>query len=139
MNNISLLFACLLTGLLMAACGQQNNPHPDWSETRTAMEAEGQTILAKSRDALARQDYETARREVSQLRTRCKLAYDARNAGILLLDSIEIADAQSRLAEVRLQIEHTDTPSDSLQALQEELSMRVNFFKRKLTHDKNRQ
>ncbi|MBS7407858.1 MAG: hypothetical protein KIG47_01915, partial [Prevotellamassilia sp.] len=81
MNNISLLFACLLTGLLMAACGQQNNPHPDWSETRTAMEAEGQTILAKSRDALARQDYETARREVSQLRTRCKLAYDARNAG----------------------------------------------------------
>lgn len=103
------------------------------------MEAEGQTILAKSRDALARQDYETARREVGQLRTRCKLAYDARNAGILLLDSIEIADAQSRLAEVRLQIEHTETPSDSLQALQEELSMRVNFFKRKLTHDKNRQ
>lgn len=103
------------------------------------MEAEGQVILAKARAALAHQDFETARREVGQLRNRCKLAYDARNAGILLLDSIEIADAQSRLAEVNRQLDTAVPPSDSLQALQEELTMRVNFFKRKLAHDKGKQ
>lgn len=139
MKTISHLAVSLLAGLFVAACGQQNNAHPDWSEARTAMEAEGQVILAKARAALAHQDFETARSEVGQLRNRCKLAYDARNAGILLLDSIEIADAQSRLAEVNRQLDTAVPPSDSLQALQEELTMRVNFFKRKLAHDKGKQ
>lgn len=139
MKTISNLAVGLLTAIMVAACGQQNNPHPEWSEARTAMEAEGQVILSKARAALARQDFDTARSEVGQLRHRCKLAYDARNAGILLLDSIEIADAQSRLGDVSRQLETATPPTDSLQALQEELVMRVNFFKRKLTHDKAKQ
>jgi len=81
--------------------------------TQADPEAEGQQMLVEARAAYVRGDYTSARDTIMSLRKRFPKAFDARRQAILLLDSVELMDARQQ--------------GDSL---------KTEFFRRKLEHDK---
>lgn len=132
MRNMAMLLAA---SLLSLSCGQGGDSR-GWSKARTEMEAAGQTLLSEARAALAVRQFDKARAIVEQMRKECTLALDAREEGILLMDSIDLSQARSQLQRTdSLQLEH---PADShlLQQTIEDLNQKVKFYKRKLEHDK---
>lgn len=92
-------FLLILPLCLTVACGK---PLSD--------EEQGQQMLCEARQAYSRKDYAAARDTILSLRQRFPKALAARREAILLLDSVELMDAQD----------------DSLKA---------EFFRRKLEHD----
>ena len=71
----------------------------------------GQRMLSAARNAYIEHDYAAARDTILSLRKRYPLALETRRQAILLMDSIELLDAQGD-------------------------SLKVEFFRRKLEHDK---
>ena len=74
-------------------------------------EEKGQRMLSAARNAYIEHDYAAARDTILSLRKRYPLALETRRQAILLMDSIELMDAQGD-------------------------SLKVEFFRRKLEHDK---
>lgn len=100
-------------------------------------ETGGANCLAKARAQLADNDFAGAKASIDTLRTKFAMAFNAREEGILLLDSIEIAAAQHDLQTVSAEIAaNTQTPSDSMQFLKEEAEQKIKFYTKKLAHDK---
>ncbi len=125
---------CIVT----MGCGS-DKPHPEWSDTRRAMEEQGQTWLARARQALVQQRFADARTAIDSLRRTCDLAFDARHEGILLLDSIDIAQAAAIMTEAADRLEAgvaTKAEADSLQQVIKENNEKREFYTRKLRHDK---
>lgn len=71
----------------------------------------GQLMLSAARNAYIEHDYAAARDTILSLRKHYPLALEARRQAILLMDSIELMDAQGD-------------------------SLKVEFFRRKLEYDK---
>ena len=71
----------------------------------------GQRMLSEARNAYIEHDYAAARDTILSLRKRYPMALETRRQAILLMDSIELMDAQG------------DT-------------LKVEFFRRKLEHDR---
>lgn len=93
-------------------------------------------MLAEARRALASADFETARNRVKLMRQECTLALNAREEGILLMDSIDLKQAIKQLEQTdSLQLAHPDN-AHLLQQNIEDLSQKIKFYKRKLEHDK---
>lgn len=86
-------------------------------------------------------DFAAARTCIDSLRQRCAMALNAREEGILLLDSIEISEAQQQLAEARRQ---SARPNQSLQERDESetdldrAAAKLKYFKKKLQVDISR-
>ncbi|MCH5182215.1 MAG: hypothetical protein J1F06_06235 [Prevotellaceae bacterium] len=96
------------------------------SHRRRIHESEGRMLLAEARRALARGQFAEARGAIRTLRDSFPLALSARAEGILLDDSISLAEARRQLGAV---------PPDSSDRLHE-LAMKVKFYTRKLEYDK---
>ena len=125
--NLSLGLLCVLT--MCFAC--KENKHEDWSEARTKMEQKGQAYLMLSRQALSEKNFTTAREKVNLLRKECELALSAREEGILLMDSINLFEAEEQF---RTACE--DSTAASAREAIEDLQQKICFYQRKLEHDK---
>ena len=118
--------------LLLASCGDKGK------ENSIDIERQGQQWLCKARAALVGSDYAAARSCIDSLRTRCAEAFNAREQGILLLDSINLAEAKAELqqaeavaAQQGLDIYARDSVDTNLDRAQ----TKVRFYERKLEHD----
>lgn len=137
------LFTLALLLALLTSCGGQNKAsddaaasHDDWSEARQQKEARGQELLAASRRALAAKDFAAAREQIMTLRRDCDIAFEARNEGILLLDSIDLQQALDGMVAADSLQQTSSAPADSTRAVIEEYAQRIKFYRRKLEHDK---
>ena len=120
---------CVLT--MCFAC--KENKHEDWSEARTKMEQKGQAYLMLSRQALSEKNFTTAREKVNLLRKECELALSAREEGILLMDSINLFEAEEQF---RTACEDSTAASARESISIEDLQQKICFYQRKLEHDK---
>ena len=118
---------CVLT--MCFAC--KENKHEDWSEARTKMEQKGQAYLMLSRQALSEKNFTTAREKVNLLRKECELALSAREEGILLMDSINLFEAEEQFRTA-----YEDSTAASARESIEDLQQKICFYQRKLEHDK---
>lgn len=125
--NLSLGLLCVLT--MCFAC--KENKHEDWSEARTKMEQKGQAYLMLSRQALSEKNFTTAREKVNLLRKECELALSAREEGILLMDSINLFEAEEQFRTA-----YEDSTAASARESIEDLQQKICFYQRKLEHDK---
>ena len=124
---------CLATGLLTAC--KDNKKGEAQSEKRMEMEQRAQGFLADARKSLAQNDFAAARQGIEQMRKDCYLALSGRRQGILLMDSIDCADAQQQL--VKLDSLVRQNPNDANLAAQfEEKCKEVDFYKKKIVHDR---
>lgn len=125
--SLSLGLLCVLT--MCFAC--KENKHEDWSEARTKMEQKGQAYLMLSRQALSEKNFTTAREKVNLLRKECELALSAREEGILLMDSINLFEAEEQFRTACV-----DSTAASARESIEDLQQKICFYQRKLEHDK---
>jgi len=88
----------------IVACGKDNTPTD---------EEQGAVMLVQARQAYQSGDYSASRDTILSLRKRFPLAIEARKQAILLLDSVELMDAEGD-------------------------SLKQEFFRRKLQHDLSR-
>ena len=124
---------CLAAGLLTAC--KDNKKGEAQSEKRTEMEQRAQEFLANARKSLAQNDFAAARQSIEQMRKDCYLALTGRRQGILLMDSLDCADAQQQL--VKLDSLGRENPKDANIAAQcEEKRKEVDFYKKKIVHDR---
>ena len=124
---------CLATSLLTAC--KDNKKGEAQSEKRTEMEQRAQEFLANARKSLTQKDFAAARQSIEQMRKDCYLALTGRRQGILLMDSIDCADAQQQL--VKLDSLVRQNPNDAGLASQfEEKCKEVDFYKKKIVHDR---
>ena len=124
---------CLAAGLLTAC--KDNKKGEAQSEKRTEMEERAQVTLSDARKSLAQNDFAAARKSIEQMRKDCYLALTGRRQGILLMDSIDCADAQQHL--VKLDSLVRQNPDDAGLAEQfEEKCKEVDFYKKKIVHDR---
>ena len=124
---------CLATGLLTAC--KDNKKGEAQSEKRTEMEERAQEFLSDARKSLTQKDFAAARQSIEQMRKDCYLALTGRRQGILLMDSIDCADAQQQL--VKLDSLVRQNPKDANLAAQfEEKCKEVDFYKKKIVHDR---
>lgn len=63
------------------------------SQHRQRDEQRAERYIVQARAAMEREDFNTARQLVKEMRDSCYLALDARERGLLLLDSIELSAA----------------------------------------------
>ena len=115
-----LLIPLLFLGLLCAGCHEKT---PNRSSRRQTDESR----------QLAAQDYEGARTTIRTMRRAYPLALTARENGILLMDSIDLAATRTAIR----QLEGTPHHSVSLPKASAlpELYRRLRFYERKLQHD----
>lgn len=124
---------CLAAGLLTAC--KDNKKGEAQSEKRTEMEERAQVFLSDARKSLALNNFTAARQSIEQMRKDCYLALTGRRQGILLMDSIDCADAQQQL--VKLDSLVRQNPNDANLAAQfEEKCKEVDFYKKKIVHDR---
>ena len=96
------------------------------------VEAAGQTCLSDARVALSIND-------IDRLRKEYPLALNAREEGILLLDSIDLAEARIQLEESKRQAGRANLSNierDTLGINLDRAQQKVKFFLKKLEHDK---
>lgn len=124
---------CLATSLLTAC--KDNKKGDAQSEKRTEMEERAQVFLSDARKSLEQNNFAAARKSIEQMRKDCYLALTGRRQGILLMDSIDCADAQQQL--VKLDSLVRQNPNDANLAAQfEEKCKEVDFYKKKIVHDR---
>ncbi len=136
--------SALVAIVLLWSCGGEKSTDgadsQDYSANRAADESAALPCLTAARKALAEKDFATASAKVTELRKSYPMAITAREQALLLWDSIQWLEAeeQVRAWDARVQ-EGTAAQGDSLQAELEDLLRRVEFYKRKLVHDKKAQ
>ena len=111
-----------------AGCKEQND-----------VEAAGQTCLSDARVALSINDFRKAKSCIDRLRKEYPLALNAREEGILLLDSIDLAEARVQLKESERQANRPNLSNierDTLGINLDRAQQKVKFFLKKLEHDK---
>ena len=83
-------------------------------------ESDGYEWLAKARAQLADKNHKEARNSIDSLRKNCPMAFNAREEGILLLDSIEISQARQDLDNATASIDSGNADKDSMLFVKEE-------------------
>lgn len=132
-------FAAVFT-LLQTSCSffssKDKAGKPEYSENRARMEVEAKGRLATARRQLAASQYAEAKATIQKMRKDCYLALDARNEGILLMDSVDLRISQGELARVdSLMRAGVDSVG---QAEFEEACRKVQFYERKVQFDKKK-
>ena len=121
------LGSLLLILLLLVGCKDARQ------EARDTQAAQGSVLLSEARSLCQTGRYDAARDTIQSLRRTCPLAIEARKQAILLMDSVEMLAAQDSLATLP---ERMDTALAGYAAEYERLSLKAQFFQRKLEHDK---
>ncbi len=123
--------------LVFCACSEKDKK-ADWSEKRQLMETRAQEMLSEARQALIRQDFEKAKNTIEAMRTQCNLALEARQQGILLMDSIYLQEAVNKMMQADSLMKTQTVDSLILVPRLEEFGEKIKFYRRKLEHDKQR-
>ncbi len=96
-------------------------------------------LLQESRMALEKGDYVAAKACIDSMRAKFPTALNAREDGIILLDSINIAESKVELQVMEDEIQKIVNPDrfvkDSIDIAHDEAIQKVKFFERKLQHD----
>lgn len=121
------LGSLLLILLLLVGCKDARQ------EARDTQAAQGSVLLSEARSLCQAGRYDAARDTIHSLRRTCPLAIEARRQAILLMDSVEMLAAQDSLATLPARM---DTALAGYAAEYERLSLKAQFFQRKLEHDK---
>ncbi|GAY30803.1 hypothetical protein IMSAGC014_02169 [Bacteroidaceae bacterium] len=121
--------------LVLCACSEKDKK-TDWSEKRQLMETRAQEMLSGARQALIRQDFEKAKNTIEAMRTQCNLALEARQQGILLMDSIYLQEAVNKMMQADSLMKTQTVDSLILVPRLEEFGEKIKFYRRKLEHDK---
>ena len=128
MRNVAL---ALLLGLTLAACKEKEDP-----------EVKGNDFLYRARLELNAGNYEEARQLVKQMREQVPLALNARESGILLMDSINLAEAQEELHRIdsimRVTPQTDKIGSDTMSNHFDNACQKVKFYQRKLQLDRKK-
>lgn len=124
--------------LLLAACQYKGSQA---SERRRQAEAQARSFLVEARAHLQQHDFARARQRIYAMRDSCRYALEAREEGIVLLDSVELLMAQHHLQGVdgRLlaaQERGAMAEAERLQRQFDEICRQVKFYQRKLQYDK---
>lgn len=107
-----------------------------YSEKRTQMETEAALRLAVARRQLANDQCDSARLTIEQMRKDCYLALKAREDAIVLMDSVDLRQARAELSRIDSVLRaNSDTIGKSDF---EEACRKVEFYERKLQHDKQK-
>ena len=130
------IFAITLAALSISLCSCSSDKKSEYSEKREQAEKEGQNCLKEARNALSNKKYDIARESIEKMRKDFPLALNAREEGILLLDSVNLFEAENQIKIVNQQIREKSKNQDSLQIEFEDLFQKSKFYKRKLEHDK---
>lgn len=133
------VLSVLMTLILLWSCGGGNSTDGDgqnYSAKRAADEEAARPCLAAGRKALAEKDFATASAKVTELRKSYPMAITAREEALLLWDSIQWMEAEEQLRALDARIQDGAVDADSLQVELEDLLHRVEFYKRKLAHDR---
>jgi len=125
------LSSLILASALFAACSGESQ--------RDADEREGNRQLAAARALYAQGCYDAARDTIMALRNDHPLAVASRKQAILLLDSIELRAAQDSLNALLAQPVDTAPTTFVDVPEQERLSIKVQFFERKIQEDLKKQ
>ena len=121
----------LAVGLSVTAC--KNEPSP---------EDIGNDYLSRARVQLKANDYDAARQEIKRLREEVPRAFNAREAGILLMDSINLAEALEELHRIarlmRVTPQTAKIGSDTMSNHFDNACQKVKFYQRKLQLDRKK-
>lgn len=146
-KNISglFLFAFSISCLLVASCVSKNedpvpstveqptSSNPQTSKDFSADEETAQAVLDTARLALQAGGFETALSKARSIRSRYPKALNAREDAILLIDSIEMLEAASRVARMDAT---RQTETDEATAIERaKAADKVAFFQEKLARD----
>lgn len=102
------------------------------------VEAQGQEYLKRARISLQNGAMKEAKALIDSLRMRCPMALNAREDGILLLDSINLLESRRELDSLERYLETatlTRIGKDTMDFKQDELRQKVRFFETKIRHD----
>lgn len=130
----------ICSALFLIGCQSETKVNPQEGthrEKRNAQELLGQEYLANARKYMAANEFGSARAEIDSMRSNCRRALTARETGILLLDSINLREAEYNLV---LLDERMKTDKDSAEVLKvrfDEMFLKAEFYRRKIEHDKN--
>lgn len=133
MNKIIVICNIAVVSIVMLmASGCDSKPStPDY-------EQQGQRWLTLARASLRDADYSLARVYIDSLRTRCAMALNAREDAILLLDSIDLAEAREQLGEAEYMAKQTGLDyiaRDSFDTRLDRARAKVHFFEKKILYD----
>lgn len=121
----------LLNGIvliLFLSCGNKED-----------VEKKGSECLSKARTAFSASNFAKARSFVEELREKHPLALNAREEGILLMDSINLFEAKikvDRSLNILMDNSLPENLRDSTLFDKEEAEQRMRFYTKKLEHDK---
>jgi hypothetical protein len=127
MKLFRVLIPVACAAVLAAAC--QNKPD---------VEAEGQKYLQRARISLQNGATKDAKALIDSLRVRCPMALNAREEGIILLDSINLVESKRQLDSMDCFLQTatlTRLGKDTMDFKRDELNQKVRFFMKKLSHD----
>lgn len=130
------LVPLLSLGLLCAGCHEKT---PKVSSRRLADESAGRAALARARQQLATQHYDSARATIRTMRRAHPHALTAREDGILLMDSIDLTATRTAIDQLEKTPHSPDVPDTHSRrqgsTALPELYRRLRFYERKLQHD----
>ena len=132
MKELLSLCICLSLSVAIASCHGKE-------QTSADPEQQGQLWLAKARAALRGSDYTLGRAAIDSLRRQCAEALNAREEGILLLDSIDLAEAHVQLEQAEqaaLQQGLDIYARDSVDTNLDRAATKVRFYETKLDRDR---
>lgn len=118
--------------LLLSSCKPTAQ---EQSERRQHDETAAQPLLHQARQALAQKDFKTARISIKTLREDCPYALTAREKGLIVMDSIDLVEAQTQLIRQDSLLRNCAGSCKLRQAKYDELVQRVKFYQRKIRHD----
>lgn len=110
-------------------------------EEKVSPEAAGQIYLQRARASLAAGRTSEAKALIDSLRKRQPKALNAREEGILLLDSVLLTEAQHELDSLEqylATVELTPAGLDTMDFNHDELKQKVRFFEKKLDNDRKK-
>lgn len=134
LNNTLFLSIASALILTMSSCSffkSSDDKTEGYSDERKVMESRAQVQLQQARTWLAQGDFNQAKKVIETMRKKNYLAIDAREQGILLMDSIS-------LMEARAELNHTDSLQRCGKVSANELEeacQKVQFYERKLQFD----
>lgn len=100
------------------------------------MEAEAAIMLTNARRQLANGQPIQAKATINNIREKCYLAIDAREQGILLMDSVDLSIARAELLHIDSLMRVGDAQIE--QAQFEEACRKVQFYERKIQFDRSK-
>ena len=139
MKQISHILLSFVIGcIVLSSCSlfkksSSEDPTENYSNERKRMEKDAQGRLLKARKFLSQGKCKEAKETIEQMRESCPLAIDARYKAILLMDSVDLQQAQQELQKADMQLRQN--PNNSVKEDFDEACRKVQFYECKLQYD----